>query len=101
MEQVITLNSGICNTKFSGSFTFADNAKFRELIGLLEKEPVKTVDIDVSGVTFIDSAALGMFLLLRDIGQKKNIDVVLRSPQGQIKKMFELSKFNQLFTVQN
>ena len=82
------------------SFTFRDNASFRELLSEIDGQHFAKITCDVTGVDFVDSAALGMFLLLRDTAEKKHADVVLKGAQGQVKKMFEVSKFSQLFIVE-
>lgn len=84
----------------SGSFTFADNQRFRHAMNsILEQEDSKAV-LDLSGVTYIDSAALGMLLLLREMLEEKNISLMLYKPKDQVAKMFEISKFNELFTIE-
>ena len=83
----------------SGSFTFSDNQSFRALLTDIQEARPSNVTVDMGGVDFIDSAALGMMLLLRDTMQTGGISLELRNPQGQIKKMFDLSNFNELFII--
>lgn len=92
-------NSGI-RVKLSGQFTFTDNQKFKHVLELLNQEGLRFLELDFSGVTFIDSAGLGMLLLLRDNCQNKHISVSLHSAQGQVAKVFMISKFDQLFSIQ-
>jgi anti-anti-sigma factor len=80
-----------------GRFTFNDNQKFKTIINLLDQPDIRTIALDFSHVDFIDSAALGMLLLLRDEAQKQDIRISLQNPNGQIQKIFELTKINQLF----
>ena len=56
--------------------------------------------IDLSQVEFIDSAGLGMLLLARDEGKRKNLDVCLRRPRGQVKRMLEVARFDTMFTIE-
>ena len=49
---------------------------------------------------FIDSAGLGMLLLARDEGKRKNLDVCLRRPRGQVKRMLEVARFDTMFTIE-
>lgn len=53
-----------------------------------------------AGVSFMDSAALGMLLLLRDWAVRKGAAVTLAHPQGQVKKLFAVSRFNDLFRIE-
>lgn len=83
----------------NGKFTFTDNERFRSLLNsLLEQIPAKVV-IDLEEVTYIDSAALGMLLLLRERMDEEKIALELCSPRGQVKQLFDLSKFDSLFTI--
>ena len=47
----------------------------------------------------MDSAALGMLLIVNEEADKAGGAVVLQNPVGQVKKMFDVSKFNSIFTI--
>lgn len=83
----------------SGTFTFSDNAKFRQIATTLRESNADTVTLKLGALEFIDSAALGMLLLLHDEAQKKGFKVVLSGANGQIKKMLQLSNFHEIFTI--
>jgi len=83
----------------SGNFTFADNQKFKQMMAALGKTPVKAVTLDFAAVEFIDSGALGMLLLFRDDCQSRQIPMSIHAAHGQVKKIFMLSKFDQLFSM--
>ncbi|MGB1540067.1 MAG: STAS domain-containing protein [Rickettsiales bacterium] len=83
----------------TGSFTFNDNNKFREIVGLMQDGTPQSLTLDLSQLEFIDSAALGMLLLLNDEAQKLGTNLCLTSAEGQIKKMLQLSNFDQIFTI--
>ena len=99
MEYSITKNEGSWNIAISGRFTFTDNTTFRSMLEDIGKENVGDLVIDVSHIEYIDSAALGMFLLLRDFAEKKHILLTLKGAQGQVKKIFDVSRFDQLFRL--
>jgi anti-anti-sigma factor len=83
----------------SGSFTFNDNPKFKQIVELVEGAPPKLLKLEVSGMSFIDSAGLGMLLLLRDVCEKENIQVQISGAQGQVARIFDISRFDQLFAM--
>lgn len=99
MEQQMRASNDSLEVSLSGQFTFSDNGKFRHIIETVKSGRSKSVTIDFSGVDFVDSAALGMLLLLRDLCQERQIDVALQSPQGQVQRIFAISRFDQLFSV--
>jgi anti-anti-sigma factor len=54
-----------------GRFTFADHNAFREMIDGLGKDGKRHCVLDLGGVEFIDSAGLGMLILLKDAASEK------------------------------
>ncbi len=88
------------SVSLSGELTFTDHAAFLELSARLFGTTAKSVVIDLSKLEFIDSAGLGMLLIARDEAKNKSRDLVLRGPLGQVKRMFQVTKFDSLFTVE-
>jgi anti-anti-sigma factor len=84
---------------FKDGFTFADHIKFRSVIEAISHEKVDAIYINLQDVPYIDSAGLGMLLLARDQAQQARKILTLLHPRQQVKKMFELSQFKQLFTI--
>lgn len=83
----------------NGTFTFSDNQKFREILSLLQDDSLNAVTLNIQNLQFIDSAALGMLLLLHDEAQKRDVHITLNGADGQIKKMLQLSNFDEIFTI--
>lgn len=84
----------------SGKFTFADNGAFKDVVDNIKLGKAKAMTLDMAGIEFIDSAGLGMLLVLREEAEKANANLVLRSVNGQVLKMFKVSKFETLFKMQ-
>lgn len=84
-----------------GQFTFSDNIAFREILNEFDSKAIKHLSINFSEVDFIDSAGLGMLLLLRDECEQKEATISLEAATGQVEKIFLVSKFDQLFTLLN
>ena len=99
MQYTQELSGDSALMSLSGKFMFADHGAFNEILSLIKGGTVKAVTLDLDQVEFIDSAALGMFLIAREESQKNNINLTLRSPQGQVAQMFKVSKFDTLFTI--
>jgi HptB-dependent secretion and biofilm anti anti-sigma factor len=83
-----------------GRFTFQDHARFRALVGQVLGQDTKTIVIDLAEAEFIDSAGLGMLLLVREEARKAERELVLRRPRGQVERMFSISCFNTLFKIE-
>ena len=99
MDYNISTSGNVTLIKMLGQFTFADTHKFKDVLDLVMQEKVKTLSLDLSNVTFIDSSSMGMLLLLRDECQSHNISLNIHSPQGQVEKIFRISKFYQIFSI--
>ena len=99
MEYTKIVDGDVCKLRMQGKFTFSDHIEFRKILGVLAEGSVKSMEIDMSGVEFVDSAALGLLLLVRDETEKKSVQLTLLKPQGQVQKMFKISRFYELFRV--
>jgi anti-anti-sigma factor len=84
----------------SGDFTFTDHAAFLDVMNRLFRTQGVPIVIDLSKLAFIDSAGLGMLLIARDEAGKASRQLTLRAPQGQVKRMFAVTKFETLFAIE-
>jgi anti-anti-sigma factor len=84
----------------SGDLTFTDHMVFREIADRMAASKDKSIVIEVANLSFIDSAGLGMLLIAREEARKANRALILRGATGQVKRMFNLTKFETLFTVE-
>jgi anti-anti-sigma factor len=96
----IQLDSDAALVQISGEFTFNDHAAFKSLVERLFEVKGSSIVIDLSKLEFIDSAGLGMLLLARDEAKKASRGLILRGPNGQVKRMFGATKFDTLFAVE-
>jgi HptB-dependent secretion and biofilm anti anti-sigma factor len=99
MECKKNINNNELDLTLIGKFTFVDHSIFKPILEDIEKNTFNNITINLSGIEFIDSAALGILLLVKDSSDKNNISLVLKSPSGQVKKMFEVTRFYDLFTI--
>lgn len=99
MDYNITTTGNETSVRMEGQFTFSDTQKFKNILDLVTQDKVKSLALNLAGITFIDSSSMGMLLLLRDECQSRNIPLNIRSPQGQVEKIFRISKFYDLFSI--
>jgi anti-anti-sigma factor len=100
MDYIIDAQHEAYVVNLRGAFTFNDNHAFQTIVKAIEESAPSLIIMDFSRVEFIDSAALGMLLFLREEYHKAQGKLVLRHPKGQVRKIFELSKFDSLFVVE-
>ena len=84
-----------------GRFTFADHAHFLEILKKICTTEFRDVRFDISQLDFIDSAAMGMFLLALEEANKFHISITLIGAKGQVKKMLHVARFDALFTMED
>lgn len=97
--QIKTFNQdGKVRFVLSGSFTFDAYRDFKtEYTPVLDAGTFKEMEIDLGGVEYLDSSALGMLLLLKErVGSKP---VILSNVKGTVKSVLEIANFHQLFTM--
>jgi HptB-dependent secretion and biofilm anti anti-sigma factor len=92
--------SGRFEAALSGRLTSADLVAFRDLLSQIKESKCNLVLIDLKNLSWIDSAGLGMLLLARETAAKGNLELVLRAPQGDVKSLLQLGRFETLFNVQ-
>ncbi|CAK0745581.1 HptB-dependent secretion and biofilm anti anti-sigma factor [uncultured Gammaproteobacteria bacterium] len=85
----------------SGRMTFADHDKFRDIIATFEGPNDYRVVFDLLDLSFVDSSGLGMFIIARDMAQKRNLRFVLRSPRDDVKRLILVAKFHKMFAIEN
>lgn len=94
------LDKDAARAEISGEFTFADHGTFKQMMAALLQPKSLPIVIDISKLDFIDSAGLGMLLLVRDEASKVSRQLILKGPHGQVKRMFDLTKFDTLFSIE-
>ncbi|NET71201.1 MAG: STAS domain-containing protein [Sphaerospermopsis sp. SIO1G2] len=99
MDIQIAHEKSSVDVRLHGEMTFADNADFKKLIDLVEENNVNSITIDFSNVTYIDSAGLGMLMILHRAAKKHNVLVTLNGVQGQVEKVLLLAKFDEYFNM--
>jgi anti-anti-sigma factor len=99
MQQQIKVTGDQMVVTIDGRITDRDHGSFRSIIELIKGGQLKRVTLSLAGAEFIDSAGLGMFLLLRDAAAERKTEVVLAGAQGQVLRLIEASKFGSLFKV--
>jgi HptB-dependent secretion and biofilm anti anti-sigma factor len=99
MELRKSISGSTCQIAVTGKFTFSDHSTFKTVIEAAKDGAITGLTLDLSGLDFIDSAALGMLLISREEANKRGFKITIHKPQGHVLKMFKLSKFDTLFNI--
>ena len=82
---------------FTGSFTFRDHDTFFEVISLIKNGDIEKIVFDLTDCDFIDSAALGMFVIAHDEASSKAVRLSIKGAQGKVKEVMYAARFDSLY----
>ena len=100
MQASITKESGTAEVRLSGRFDFNAHRDFRNAYEpLMAESDIRAVTIDMGGVEYLDSSALGMLLMLRDKAGAANKALTLTNVRGPVKQVLEIANFGKLFPI--
>ena len=87
--------------RMRGRLTFNDHAKLRGLIREMLALPDKRMVLELSTLDFVDSAGIGMLLIAREELDNANKTLVLRSAQGQVKRVLTVAQLGKIVTIED
>ena len=82
-------------------FTFNDNQSFHHVLKSFPTKNIEKIEMDMAGTEFMDSAALGMLLIAKDEAEKAHKPLTLKKPSGYVRKLFQVSKFYEVFQIED
>lgn len=83
-----------------GRFDFEVHRDFKNAyMTLLDKPAVHEIEVEMSKVDYLDSAALGMLMLLHDRAREAQKMVVLLNASGVASQVMEVANFSNIFTI--
>lgn len=85
----------------SGRLEYTDHDRLRDIVALLEDAQVRRFVVDVSRLDFIDSAGLGMLLILQEEAEEKNMKLVVRGPRADVRQSIDLAKLGEIITIED
>jgi len=100
MEYTLEETGDQATVAMTGRFTFVDREPFTRLVQKLSQTPGRAWTFDLERLDFVDSAALGMFLMARDTAAANGSQLVLKGPKGHVRRVFDIAKFDTLFSVE-
>jgi len=100
MQTTLHKDAGIAHLRLSGSFTFADRQSFAAShYPLLDDGSVCVLHVDLQDVVDIDSAGLGMLLLLGERARRRRKWVALSRAAGKVEALFQLAGMSRRLPV--
>lgn len=94
------VSEGRARIALNGRFDFNSHRSFRNVCSeALQQEGVREVEVDLGGVGYMDSSALGMLLLLKEKAEATQRRVALTHCRGAVQQMLAVANFDKLFSV--
>lgn len=86
----------------SGRFDFEVHRDFKTAyMPLLDNPALREIEIEMSKVDYLDSAALGMLMLLNERAKEANKPVTLLNPSSLVSQVLEVANFSKIFSIKN
>lgn len=99
MQTSVTTRDGKTVIALQGRFDFNAHREFREAVENAVKEAPGQIHVDLGGVDYLDSSALGMLLMLRDKAKGGGKEVALANARGSVKQVIDIANFGKLFPL--
>jgi anti-anti-sigma factor len=100
MDIKVATAGSIGTMNMSGRFDSSVNRKFKEAYEqILPQESITQLEVNLADVTYMDSSALGMLLMLHKRSKKEGKEVVLSRANSTISQILDIANFGKLFTI--
>jgi HptB-dependent secretion and biofilm anti anti-sigma factor len=100
MTPTIQIEGNIGKIVLAGQFDFNSHREFRNACeSVIANSEVREILIDFKQVTYLDSSALGMLLLLKEKVAAANKSLALVNCQNTVKQVLEIACFGKIFTI--
>ncbi len=86
------------NIRIVGRFDFSAHKDFRSAYTDVDPQRASFF-IDLSQAEYLDSAALGMLLVLRERAGGDRANIVIKGCQPGVRQIMEITRFGELFKI--
>lgn len=86
--------------RLSGKLSFADNESMRPVLEDMARGSGRTVVLDLGQLDYVDSFGIGLFLVALDEVRKAGNRMIVRNPQGAVKRIFALANLDTLLEIE-
>jgi anti-anti-sigma factor len=95
----IRIRDDVARITLTGRFDFEVHRVFKNAyLPLLDKPAVREIEVEMSKVSYMDSAALGMLMLLHDRAKETHKRVTLLNPSTEAEQVMDIANFRKIFT---
>lgn len=95
-----TVAGNTATINMTGRFDFNVQRDFKEAYDpQLNNTAVSDIEVNLAGVDYLDSSALGMLLMLRERAAAAGKSLKLCKPGEGVAQILEIANFSKLFTI--
>jgi anti-anti-sigma factor len=100
MRTSTMVSNGKAVVRLQGRFDFSAHREIRDSCGaLLASEEVRELELDMGGLEYMDSSALGMLLLLKERADAACKRVALHNCKGTVRQVLDIANFGKIFSI--
>ena len=100
MQTQVRTTEGVAQIQLQGRFDFGAHREFKSCYEApLGAADVRELEIDMAGVEYLDSSALGMLLILKERAGATNKRVAITNCRGTVKQVLDIANFGKLFPM--
>jgi anti-anti-sigma factor len=100
MQTLVQTDGGIARILLRGRFDFGSHREFKTSYEApLGAAGVDELHIDMGGVEYLDSSALGMLLILKERAGATNKRVAITNCRGAVRQVLDIANFSKLFQI--
>lgn len=86
--------------ELNGDIVFENSNQVKtDIKEILKKHDIKEIILDISGVTFVDSSGIGVFISIFKFIREKNGKMALAGPKQKVYRVFELTRIDQIIDI--
>ncbi|MBP2298248.1 STAS domain-containing protein [Azospirillum picis] len=101
MEFKKTATAEATELSLSGRLEFTDHDALRDIIGIVEQSGGKRFVLNLADLAFIDSAGLGMLLILQEEVESHGGALAVRGAAGDVKRSIDLARIGEIITIED
>ena len=86
--------------RLHGRFDYSTHAEFMQRAKhFVEGTEIAQLSLDLGQLEYIDSSALGMLLMMRDLAKRSDKSIALLNVKGYVRQVVGNAQFSRLFEI--
>lgn len=99
MKHVVTTKDGVSTVSGKGKLTFEDHRSVAELLDTLCSSNSDAIILDLQQIEAIDSAGIGLLLLMNDRLKAVGKGLTLRQPSAMASQILDVAKIGEVIAI--